>query len=130
MHIDHVLGLGFAVDQIGDRRFGLSESAKIEGRMIEERHGAVQRDATCRRASREGGREARREGEKERGMCGWRSQRTSRRIRYSSTCGRPAKGTRTGVQRVAVGGVGERTAAAAGEGCVVSKLVRPRTAAG
>ena len=32
VHIDHnVLGLGFVVDQIGDRRVGLSESAKMEG---------------------------------------------------------------------------------------------------
>ena len=61
MHIDHVLGLGFAVDQIGDRRFGLSESAKMEGRMIEERHGAVQRDAADSRQGRDGGRAGERE---------------------------------------------------------------------
>ena len=38
--------------------------------MMEERHGAVRRKQTVQKGPR---REGRREGEKERGMCGWRS---------------------------------------------------------
>ena len=76
MHIDHVLGLGFAVDQIGDRRVGLSESAKMEGRMIEERHGAVQRDAADGRQGREGGPEGGREG----GRAGGRERKGARNV--------------------------------------------------